>query len=220
MAEQVTYRANLEIDGDRWLVTSPDVPGAISHGRSVEGAIANIKEAIALMEDLVEGAEATMAIQATFELHDKVLNDAVTSALKSRRVLEEAQKSAQRALAETVKLAEQARLSLRDLAQLTGVSFQRIAQVRSQMASALEAETVALSYSIMKGTSVSSKRDTTKYDFLDTKGRIIHSGITNDLDRREGELRRQYNQSGHIKQVGRKTTREGAQEWEKGKKKA
>ena len=220
MVEQVTYRANLEIDGDRWLVTSPDVPGAISHGRSVEGAIANIKEAIALMKDFAEGAEETMAIQTTFELHNKALNDAVAQALSSRRVLEEAQKSAQRALAETVKIAEQARLSLRDLAHLTGVSFQRIAQVRSQMASALEAETVTLSYSVTKGTNMSKARDTYKYDFVDKKGRILHSGITNDLDRREGELKRKYNQSGDIRQVGNRTTRDAAREWELGKRKA
>ena len=67
---------------------------------------------------------------------------------------------------------------------------------------------------------VSNKRDTAKYDFLNTKGRIIHSGITKDLDRREGELRRQYNQSGHIRQVGRKTTREAALAWETNKTKA
>ncbi len=67
---------------------------------------------------------------------------------------------------------------------------------------------------------MSNIRDTTKYDFVGPNGRILHSGITNDLDRREGELKRKYDQSGYIKQVGRKTTREAAQEWEKGKKKA
>ena len=63
-------------------------------------------------------------------------------------------------------------------------------------------------------------RDTYKYDFLDTKGRIIHSGITNDLDRREGEHQRELNRNGHIKQVGNRTTREAARNWEGTKKKA
>ena len=69
-------------------------------------------------------------------------------------------------------------------------------------------------------TNMSKARDISKYDFLDKKGRIIHSGITNDLNRREGELRRQYNQSDHIRQVGRKTTREAALAWEANKTKA
>lgn len=59
-----------------------------------------------------------------------------------------------------------------------------------------------------------SERDTYKYQFVDRSNRIIHSGITNDLDRREGELRRQYG-DGNIRQVGRRTTREAAKEWEK-----
>ena len=60
------------------------------------------------------------------------------------------------------------------------------------------------------------ERDTYKYQFVDRNDRIIHSGITNDLDRREGELRRQHG-SGNIRQVGRRTTREAAKEWEKGR---
>ena len=59
-------------------------------------------------------------------------------------------------------------------------------------------------------------RDTYKYEFIDPEGRIEHSGITNNLERREGELRRQYGE-GNIRQVGRRTTREAAKDWEKGK---
>ena len=67
---------------------------------------------------------------------------------------------------------------------------------------------------------MSSERDTYKYDFKDKNGRIIHSGITNDLDRREGEHQREFDRNGRIEQVGRRTTREAAREWEKGKRKA
>ena len=58
-----------------------------------------------------------------------------------------------------------------------------------------------------------SDRDTYKYHFVGPDGRIKHSGITNSLDRREGELRRKYGQ-GNIRQVGRRTTREAAIRWE------
>lgn len=63
-----------------------------------------------------------------------------------------------------------------------------------------------------------AKRDTYKYDFK-IGNRIRHSGITNDLDRREGEHRSEY-RGGRIKQVGRRTSREAAMNWEGRKRKA
>ncbi len=61
-----------------------------------------------------------------------------------------------------------------------------------------------------------AERDTYKYRYVGPDGRIKHSGITNNLERREGELRRQHGE-GNIQQVGRRTTREAAKEWEEGK---
>ena len=56
-------------------------------------------------------------------------------------------------------------------------------------------------------------RDTFKYHFK--KGnKIIHTGITNDLERREGEHKSTYGDDGQIKQVGRRTTRDAALGWE------
>jgi hypothetical protein len=62
------------------------------------------------------------------------------------------------------------------------------------------------------------KRDTFKYDFKRVN-KIVHSGITIDLDRRESELKQSW-PGGHIVQVGRRTTVEAARDWEKGKRKA
>ncbi len=56
-------------------------------------------------------------------------------------------------------------------------------------------------------------RDTYKYHLKDGK-RIVHRGITNDLSRREQEHQSEYPES-QIKQVGRRTTREAALEWER-----
>ena len=63
---------------------------------------------------------------------------------------------------------------------------------------------------------MATPRDTYKYRYVGPKGRIKHSGITNDLHRRESELRHQYG-PGDIEQVGRRTTREAAKEWEREK---
>ena len=62
-----------------------------------------------------------------------------------------------------------------------------------------------------------AKRDTYKYH-LKRGNKVIRSGITNDLDRREREHQREYGKSVHITKVGNVTTREGARDWEKDQK--
>ncbi len=55
-------------------------------------------------------------------------------------------------------------------------------------------------------------RDTYKYLYK-IGNKIVHGGITNDLDRREQEHQQKWSK-GHIKQVGRRTTEEAARKWE------
>ncbi len=57
-------------------------------------------------------------------------------------------------------------------------------------------------------------RDTYKYHFKQGH-KVVHAGITNDLDRREREHKQKYGDGGHIKQVGRATTRDAALSWER-----
>jgi len=63
-----------------------------------------------------------------------------------------------------------------------------------------------------------NSRDYFKYDFK-VGNRIVHSGITKDLNRRELEHRVKW-PHGHIVKVGRRTTEKAAKKWEKGKRKA
>ena len=57
-------------------------------------------------------------------------------------------------------------------------------------------------------------RDTSKY--VVRRGRTtIKAGITNNLDRREGELKRELGDDVKVSKVGNQTTREGALEWER-----
>ena len=57
-----------------------------------------------------------------------------------------------------------------------------------------------------------------KYDYK--LGRTIkHSGITQDLERREGEHEQRW-PGGHIVQVGRATTKDAALDWEATKQKS
>ena len=57
-------------------------------------------------------------------------------------------------------------------------------------------------------------RDTYKYTLMNGRRRI-RSGITNDLDRREQEHQREFGANVRIRQVGRRTNRKAAREWEK-----
>ena len=61
-----------------------------------------------------------------------------------------------------------------------------------------------------------AERDTYKYHFK-IGNKIVHGGITDDLERREQEHKATFGEKGHIKQVGRRTTEEAARKWEKDK---
>jgi len=52
-----------------------------------------------------------------------------------------------------------------------------------------------------------------KYNFK-VSNKIVHPGITEDLERREQEHKQKW-PKGHIVQVGRRTTEKAAREWEK-----
>ncbi len=58
-------------------------------------------------------------------------------------------------------------------------------------------------------------RDTYKYLFK-VGNKIVHGGITDDMERREQEHQQKW-PKGHIKKVGRIVTEEAAREWEKEK---
>ncbi len=57
-----------------------------------------------------------------------------------------------------------------------------------------------------------AERDTYKYQFK-VGNKVVHEGITNDLERRESEHQQRW-PSGHIKQVGHAVTEESAKDWE------
>ena len=58
-------------------------------------------------------------------------------------------------------------------------------------------------------------RDTYKYRLRQGR-RVVHHGITNDLNRREAEHQQKWPGS-RIEQIGRRTTRSAALDWEKDK---
>lgn len=55
-------------------------------------------------------------------------------------------------------------------------------------------------------------RNVYKYH-LKKGNKILHTGITNDLDRKEAEHQQKYGKGVHIKQVGFRTTFKEAMKW-------
>ena len=63
----------------------------------------------------------------------------------------------------------------------------------------------------LEGVPTETKRDTYKYH-LKRGNKIIRSGTTNNLDRREKEHQCKLGDDVYIQQVGKRTRREGARE--------
>lgn len=66
---------------------------------------------------------------------------------------------------------------------------------------------------------MSKARDTYKYH-VKVGNKIVHNGITDNLERRDQQHKQKWPNGHIIVQVGRRTTEEAAREWEKKQKKA
>ncbi len=121
-----TYTARAEWDDDGWwVITAPDVPGAISQCRRLDQAAENIAEAISLMVDQdvspdqvtvdwdVPGEAGELAHQAS-ELREK-----------AERIAAEASEKAEIAVVEL----RGRKFSYRDIGVMTKMSYQRAQQI-------------------------------------------------------------------------------------------
>jgi predicted RNase H-like HicB family nuclease len=132
VARMTTHRVVFSMDDNGWwFAKATEVPGAHSDGQTIARARANIKEAIAGILDLPEGAEADMSLAERFEL--PAGSDEARQAVWSARAEYEAAEAQLRSATEhalEIFGKEFPDLGLRDLAELLGVSFQRVAQLR------------------------------------------------------------------------------------------
>jgi predicted transcriptional regulator len=128
-----TYRVVVTRERDAWLADVPGIEGTHTWAKNLPRLDHDVREAIALAEDLPDGAEATLQLDYAYHTGDKSL-DAITAKLRAER---ERIQQADRHLAEqTASVAEQlvARhsMSVRDVAALLAVSPQRVSQVAPQ----------------------------------------------------------------------------------------
>ena len=122
------YRVVVTREGASWLADVPQLPGTHTYARSLAGLDHEVREAIALAEDLAEDAEA--GIELEYEIHTG--DDAVDEAAARLRADRARVRACEQDLAtRTEQLARQLRpaWSVRDVAALLGVSPQRISQL-------------------------------------------------------------------------------------------
>lgn len=124
-----TYRVIVSRENDAWLATVPAVPGTHTWAKSLVGLNTAVREAIALGEDLPDGAEPTLTLRYEYNTGDPSL-DAKAAALREmrERVEREASDLAERTNAAARELREHG-LSVRDTGALLDVSPQRVSQV-------------------------------------------------------------------------------------------
>nr|MDT0660803.1 hypothetical protein [Micromonospora sp. DSM 115978] len=122
------YRVVVTREGDAWLADVPELFGAHTHAKSLPLLDGSVREVIALVEDLPEGAERDLLLD--YEVHTG--DPAVDREAAEVRAARERLRVQEKELAErTERLARKLRpaWSVRDCAHLLGVSMQRVSQI-------------------------------------------------------------------------------------------
>jgi len=133
VAEQMTFRVVFTKDGKDWTVATPDVHPAHSWGPTLKSATQHIKEAIALVLDLPEGAEQTMVLDAEYRASGMEAKESgvFREARDARHRMRNAQEEADDTLRQAIEEGRKHNLTMRDIATMTEVSYQRVAQIAS-----------------------------------------------------------------------------------------
>lgn len=130
-----TYRVVVTREGDRWLADAPDLEGVHSFARNLPSLDRNIREAIALAEDLPAEFDAgCLDLDYSYDIGDAELNAATAHLRAAReRIQREERQLAEQTAAVAAQLTRRS-MSVRDAARLLAVSPQRISQVAPQSA--------------------------------------------------------------------------------------
>lgn len=125
-----TYRVVVTREDGAWLADVPDLEGTHTYARNLPGLDQSVREVIAMVEDLPDGAEAGLQLAYEYHTGDPTLDEA---AARLRADRDRIQVEKQRVERLTVELAQEMiahhRMSVRDAAALIGVAPQRISQV-------------------------------------------------------------------------------------------
>ena len=128
---RTTYRVNVTRERDAWLADVPDVPGAHTFARSLSALARDVREVVVLMTDRPDDALDDFDLDVRYEIGDGTA--AVATARAARATAEQAERESAAAVRRAVARLPSS-LSVRDVAELLGISHQRVAQVRTELA--------------------------------------------------------------------------------------
>jgi DNA-directed RNA polymerase specialized sigma subunit len=125
----MTYHITVTREDSSWLGTVPGLTGAHTFANTLHGLDVAMREVIALVEDLPEGAENTLALDWDFTaLDDAAINEAAALA-KQRRTLNEERHVLTKRTREMVDEFTGRGWSVRETADLLGISPGRVSQL-------------------------------------------------------------------------------------------
>ncbi|MFL6117552.1 MAG: type II toxin-antitoxin system HicB family antitoxin [Catenulispora sp.] len=126
-----TYRVVVTREGDDWLAVIPELPGAHTDARSLHTLDGYVREVIAVVEGLPEGAESRLVLDYEFHTGDETVDALIAEARHARHQAEAERRRASdltmRALTQLVERSPG--LSRRDTAALLDISHQRVQQL-------------------------------------------------------------------------------------------
>lgn len=126
-----TYRVTARRDGDWWSLVADDVGGrdVASQCRRLEQADSAIREAIALVLDVEQGA---FEVQIDPEVEGMPVSEETLELLELRRQLAHLGERSRRGTPKAVGELRSAGLTVRDVAELLGVTPSRVSQIEKQ----------------------------------------------------------------------------------------
>jgi predicted RNase H-like HicB family nuclease len=123
MVDELTVRVVFTKEGKDWTVVAPDVHAAHSLGPNLKSAAEHIKEAIALVLDLPEGAEQSIVLDPEYKIGAMRTKgpNIFSQARDARHKLHDAQDVADETLRQAIEEGRKHGLSMRDIATITDV---------------------------------------------------------------------------------------------------
>lgn len=122
----MTYKVTVTREGDTWLADVPEVPGAHTFARSLEGLDRSVREVIVLMGDLEDDAD--VAVKYDYKVEDDdILMAAQVGEERYRIALDEAELML--STTKMVRILTDKGYSVRDSAKLLGITPGRVSQI-------------------------------------------------------------------------------------------
>lgn len=124
----MTYTATITREGRNWLATVTNLDGVSTWAHSFSGLDTNVREAIALAEDLPEGAEDSIIIEWSIPDATPEIAEAITVAQQRKRLMRE-QSNLEPHIRKAITALKNDHWSTRDQAELFGMTAGRISQI-------------------------------------------------------------------------------------------